>query len=73
MQAHKWDLAIHIMLELGKEIWACEMNFRVIRSCWVQEYTGGEEIKIMTIGSFADEFVRKCRQKWQELDIYENL
>lgn len=46
------------------------MNFRVIRSCWVQEYTGEEEIKIMTIGSIAEEFVRKLRQKWQELEGY---
>ena len=59
MHTRKRDHAIHIVLELGEEIWACEMNFRVTRSHWVQECIGGEEIKVMTIGRFIEEFVRR--------------
>lgn len=44
IHARKQNHAIHTVLELGEEIWACEINFRVIGSHWAQECIGGEEI-----------------------------
>lgn len=59
MHTHKRDHATHTVLEPGEEIWTCEMSFRALRSHWVQERIGGEEIKIMMIGIFVEEFMRK--------------
>lgn len=58
---------IYIERELGEEIWASEINFKVIRNNWVQECIGGKEIKIITVGSFVEKFMRKQRIKGQKL------
>lgn len=46
--AHTNGLMLYILGGTGKEIGACEMDFKVIRNHWVQECIEGKESRIIT-------------------------